>query len=65
MLLKLAQIEHDISLANAGAFLLLGALLAILFATRLMLAERADGERPHIWWIPNQRDKNTDDDQPK
>ena len=48
MLLKLGQIEHAISLADAGAFLLLGTLLVVLFATRLMLAERGEEERPSI-----------------
>jgi hypothetical protein len=52
ILLKLS--ETSISLANAGAFLLLGVLLAVLFATRLMLAERAKGD-PRIWWISSRR----------
>jgi hypothetical protein len=62
MLLKLAQIENTISLENASAFLLLGLLLAVLFATRLILAEREEGERPHIWWIPHRRDEDPKDD---
>lgn len=56
ILLKLAAIDGPISLANAGTFLLLGGLLAILFVTRLLLAERAEGEIPNIWWITGQRD---------
>jgi heme A synthase len=59
ILLKLSSIEGAISLANAGAFLLLGVLLAVLFATRLMLAERAERKRPGIWWIPRQHGENT------
>jgi hypothetical protein len=61
ILLKLS--ETSISLANAGAFLLLGVLLAVLFATRLMLAERAEGD-PHIWWIPRRRHGKNQDDEP-
>jgi len=59
ILFKLAAIDGPISLANAGAFLLLGVLLAVLFVTRLLLAERAAGERPNVWWIPYPRDRNT------
>jgi hypothetical protein len=41
-----------VTLGQAAALFLLGALLAALFATRLMLAERpSDDERPHIWWV--------------
>lgn len=61
ILLKLS--ESSISLANAGAFLLLGVLLAVLFATRLMLAERAEGD-PRIWWIPRRRNGKSEDDEP-
>ena len=61
ILLKLS--ETSISLANAGAFLLLGVLLAVLFATRLMLAERAEG-RPRIWWIPRWRHRENEYNEP-
>jgi hypothetical protein len=61
ILLKLS--ETSISLANAGAFLLLGVLLAVLFATRLMLAERAEGD-PRIWWILHRRSGKSADDEP-
>lgn len=57
MLLKLS--ESSISLGNAGSFLMLGALLAVLFATRLMLAERADGE-PRLWWITRRSHRQKD-----
>jgi hypothetical protein len=63
ILLKLSQIENTISLADAGAFLLLGVLLVVLFVARLLLAERSEEEeRPNIWWIPY-RHKKPDDDQ--
>lgn len=38
----------NISVERAAALLLLGILLAALFATRLFLAE---GPRPRIWWV--------------
>jgi len=54
LLLKLAQLKDSVSMRGAIALLLLGLLLAALFATRLMLAERDDGdERPRVWWVPH------------
>jgi hypothetical protein len=58
VLLKLAQLGNTVSLASAGALLILGVLLAVLFATRLLLAERAEGEHPNIWWVPRSRGRN-------
>jgi ABC-type uncharacterized transport system permease subunit len=52
LLLKLTQLSSSVSMGEAVALLLLGLLLAILFATRLMLAERdEEDERPKIWWV--------------
>jgi hypothetical protein len=65
ILFKLAAIDGPVSLANAGAFLLLGVLLAVLFVTRLLLAERAKGDRPNIWWIPHPRAGDTEADTTK
>lgn len=41
--------NKTISFGRAAALLVLGILLAILFATRLMLA--ADEEPPDVWWV--------------
>jgi len=50
ILLKLAQLKDAVSTGRAIALLLLGLLLAALFGTRLMLAERdEEDERPKIW----------------
>ena len=58
LLLKLTQLKDSVSMGGAVALLLLGLLLAVLFATRLMLAERdEEDERPKVWWIPN-RERN-------
>lgn len=65
ILLKLGALEGPISLANAGTFLILGTLLAVLFATRLLLAERTEGEVPNVWWIPRQRTRDTKDSKTK
>jgi hypothetical protein len=43
-----------VTVQRAGAFLLLGLLLAVLFAVRLLLAERRSSEdRPRVWWVSN------------
>lgn len=56
LLIQLANLQGTPSPAQAIALLLQGALLAVLFATRLMLAERnEDDDRPNIWWIPKRR----------
>ena len=58
LLLKLTQLSSSVSTGQAVALLLLGLLLAALFATRLMLAERdEEDERPKIWWVPDRRRK--------
>jgi hypothetical protein len=58
LLLKLTQLTPSVSMGEAVALLLLGLLLAVLFATRLMLAERdEEDERPKIWWVPDRDNK--------
>lgn len=60
ILLKLAQLKDTVSMGRAVALLLLGLLLAALFGTRLMLAERdEEDERPKIWWVPYRGTKET------
>lgn len=45
--------RNGIDLNKAAALILLGLLLAILFAIRLFLAENHDEDpTPRIWWIP-------------
>jgi hypothetical protein len=54
--LKLTQLT--VSTGEAVALLSLGLLLAVLFATRLMLSERdEEDERPKIWWVPDREKK--------
>jgi hypothetical protein len=59
LLIQLAGLEGTPSLGKATALLLQGLLLAALFATRLMLAERNENDldRPNIWWIPKRRNR--------
>ena len=58
LLLKLTQLTPSVSMGEAVALLLLGLLLAVLFATRLMLAERdEEDERPKIWWVHDREKK--------
>lgn len=58
LLLKLTQLTSSVSMGEAVALLLLGLLLAALFATRLMLAERdKEDEHPKIWWVPDREKK--------
>ena len=54
ILIELGKLS-ELTVAKAGALLLLGVLLAVLFATRLMLAERHGGSRPTIWWVNRTR----------
>lgn len=58
LLLKLTQLASPVSMGEALALLLLGLLLAALFATRLMLAERDEEDKhPKIWWVPDRERK--------
>jgi hypothetical protein len=59
LLIQIAGLQGAPSPGTATALLLQGLLLAALFATRLMLAERNedDLDRPNIWWIPKRRDR--------
>jgi hypothetical protein len=49
ILIELGRL-HELTVGKAGALLLLGVLLAILFAARLFLAERHGGSHPKPWW---------------
>jgi hypothetical protein len=52
ILIQLGGMRLPVSFGQAGALLALGVLLAVLFATKLMLTERHDKEDPKgIWWI--------------
>jgi hypothetical protein len=51
ILIQLGGLDPHVSFQQAGGLLALGVLLVVLFATRLMLAERHDGEAPKVWWI--------------
>ena len=53
LLVQIARIEDMPSIGQVTALLLQGLLLALLFATRLMLVERNVDEpsRPNIWWL--------------
>jgi hypothetical protein len=51
ILIQLGGLNLQVSLDQAAGLLALGVLLAVLFATRLMLAERHDDEAPKVWWI--------------
>jgi hypothetical protein len=58
LLLKLTQLGSPVSMGEALALVLLGLLLAALFATRLMLAERDEKDKlPKIWWLPDREKK--------
>jgi hypothetical protein len=59
LLIQLAGLDGTPSPGKASALLLQGLLLAALFATRLMLAERNENDldRPNIWWIPKGRNR--------
>jgi hypothetical protein len=43
--------DKHLSLSRAAGLLVLGILLAVLFATRLWLAETEDDEEPEVWWV--------------
>lgn len=53
LLIQIARIEQTPSPGTVAALLLQGLLLAVLFATRLMLVERSENDpgRPNIWWV--------------
>ena len=51
LLIQLGGLTLDVPFQQAAGLLTLGVLLAVLFATRLMLAERHDNTTPRIWWI--------------
>jgi hypothetical protein len=50
ILIKLGELSN-LTVDKAAALLLLGVLLAVLFATRLLLAERHGRSRPQVWWV--------------
>lgn len=51
LLIQLGGLNLQLTLDKAVGLLALGVLLAVLFATRLMLSERHDDEAPRVWWI--------------
>jgi hypothetical protein len=51
LLIQLGGLTLEVPFQQAAGLLVLGVLLAVLFATRLMLAERHDSKSPRIWWI--------------
>ena len=62
LLIELGKLD-ELSLGRAGALLLLGSLLTVLFAIRLFLAERRHSDPvPQIWWIRPSRRPDGDAD---
>jgi hypothetical protein len=55
LLIQLGGLELGIAFEEATGLLALGVLLAVLFGTKLMLAERHDGTNPEVWWIGRRR----------
>jgi hypothetical protein len=50
-LIQLGALPSDLTFNHAVALLILGVLLAMLFATRLMLSERHESRDPNVWWV--------------
>jgi hypothetical protein len=54
LLIQLGGLNLGVSFNQAAGLLALGVLLAVLFVTRLMLAERHEDKAPKVWWIRRQ-----------
>ena len=64
LLLLAGGLESGIQLSQAVAFLVLGILLAMLFATRLWLVEVSSGKTPQVWWIRQRAERTQADRSP-